>query len=151
MKRKHVLFLVGVSTALAVGVAVFLLSGGSNQNDPSGTSPPVSASQPPHASTPELPVYPPPNTKEFAQVLNGSNKTAQANLVLSQFRTADWSADDVVPDGMTLVIDEKFVSSGIVGQATGRFETSTGSIAHEFVIWFQYQDEHWLIWTFEEV
>ncbi len=151
MKRTHVFIVAGVVMALAAIVtAVILLTGGSAQNHVTSAVPSQSAI--PSTSTSALPSYPAPDMATYAQILNGSDKATQAKLLLPEFRTATWSADEVVPKGLTLVIDqESFVSSGIVGQVAGRFETSTGSTAHAFVIWFQYQDGRWLIWIFEEV
>ncbi len=150
MKRKHVFIAVGAVIALVAIAAVIVLTSGSNQ-DPA-TSATLPKPTVPSKSTSGLPSYPAPDTAKYAQVLNGSDKAAQAELLLPEFRTASWSADEVVPDGLTLVIDQNsFWSSGIIGQVTGRFETAGGLVVRNCVIWLQYQDGRWLIWTFEEV
>ncbi len=150
MRRKHVFIAVGAVIALVAIIAVILLTHGSNQGSgTSATSPQLTV---PSTSTLALPSYPAPDTAKYAQILNGSNKAAQAELLLPEFRTANWSADEVVPAGSTFVIDQNsFWSSGIIGQVTGRFETAGGLVVRNCVIWLQYQDAHWLIWTFEEV
>ncbi|HEU5122333.1 MAG TPA: hypothetical protein VFT59_05825 [Candidatus Saccharimonadales bacterium] len=96
------------------------------------------------------PAGPPPNAGEYVRVLSGTDKNAQANLLLPGFRAANWSAEAVVPDGMALRIDqESFKASGPFGVMTGRIVESDGSLVQDFFIYLQYQDGKWLIRTFE--
>jgi hypothetical protein len=149
MKRnKRILAAAGVLIVLAaVSITLLLLNREGKTEDTGKSQTPI---KPTTSSSSALPTYPPPNAEQFANILTGDDKAAQAAILLPEFRDAEWSAGDVVPDGTTLTIDqESFVSSGVYGAFEAKIEALSG--VENFVIHLQNHDGQWLIWTFEEV
>jgi hypothetical protein len=149
MKHKR-LVAVGTFIALAamVGGIVWWLVSGDKESTESASHASSATSQSVQQTTPTIP---PPNVTQLVQVLSGEDKAAQAELLLPEYRDADWIAEDVVPEGMAISIDPKTsVSSGVYGQLVANLRHSDGR-SQTYVIHMENRGGQWFILTFEEV
>ena len=148
MKRKRLMVAVGICMLIAAILAICFFTRDTSPKGSSTTKGVLSSVSSTSSAAPSM--YPPPDAKEFADILNGSDKKMQQSLLPKEFQDADWSASDVVPHGKTLVIDQaSFGSAGAIGWLIGQYKTPNGVVDSETIIHLEYQGGQWRIKTFE--